>query len=215
MGGAMATPRRNSGRERMYRAGQGWARAAAFVRRNSFVGHALLAVAAVALVVLALMPLASVVVEGWSRHDIELRSRLLFRSVRDQVAAGITANVDLVPFFERLTEDERILALGFCSEAGRLQHGTRMFPASVSCKEVPLKKADTFTMVPAGRQRIHISAFPLAAGGVSGHLLVLHDLTYVFGRVREARFYTAIALIGLAVGLGVFATSIVLALRRG
>ena len=37
-------------------------------------------------------------------------------------------------------------------------------------------------------------------GTISGHLLLLHDLSYIDERVSEARFYSILALVGVAVG---------------
>ncbi|RAI44152.1 alpha,alpha-trehalose-phosphate synthase (UDP-forming) [Rhodoplanes roseus] len=184
--------------------------------RNPTLRYAALGIAAAAIMVLALAPLGSAIVEGWSKRDIELRSRLVFRSIRDQVAAGLAATpwLDLGPFFERLTEDERILGLGFCTETGELRYATRQFPKSITCGSLKRSKVDTFATVPDGGRRIHVSIFPIIAGPVSGHLLVLHDLAFVEERANEARYYTMLSVIGVAAGLGLLALAMVLALQR-
>jgi trehalose 6-phosphate synthase len=184
--------------------------------RNPLVRFGALALAATGIIIVALSPLASIIVEGWSQRDIELRARLVFRSIRDQVTIGIAAKpgFDLVPFFERLAEDERILALGFCTEQGELRNATKLLPKSVTCASVKRDKTDTFTTIGAAGRRVHISAFPITAGDVKGHLLVLHDLAYIDERAKEARIYSVIALVGVASGLGLLATAIVLGLLR-
>ncbi|MDC7788318.1 trehalose-6-phosphate synthase [Rhodoplanes sp. TEM] len=184
--------------------------------RNPTLRYAALGIAAAAIMVLALAPLGSAMVEGWSKRDIELRSRLVFRSIRDQVAAGLAATpwLDLGPFFERLTEDERILGLGFCTEAGELRYATRQFPKSITCGSLKRGKIDAFATVPDADRRIHVSIFPIVAGPVSGHLLVLHDLAFVEERANEARYYTMLSVIGVAAGLGLLALAMVLALQR-
>ena len=174
------------------------------------------ALAAIGLVIAALTLLASVMVEDWSQRDIDLRSRLVFRSIRDQVAMAMTARseIDLVPIFQRITEDERILALGFCTSQGQLRYATKEFPNSVTCDSVKRGKSSAFaTAIDSGR-RIHISSFPITAGPSTGHLLVLHDLAFIDERTGQARLYTLLALLGVTAGLGLFATTIVLALMR-
>ncbi len=174
--------------------------------RSRLAGYALLGLAATGLVIAGLTLLASVMVEDWSQRDIDLRSRLVFRSIRDQVATAMTKpEIDLVPVFQRITEDERILALGFCTAHGQLRYATKEFPKSVTC--------DSVTAMDSGR-RIHISSFPISAGASTGHLLVLHDLAFIDERAGEARLYTLLALVGVATGLGLLATAIVLALMR-
>jgi len=187
------------------------------VLRNPLVRYAMLAIAATSIMIVALSPLTSIMVEGWSRRDIDLRSRLVFQSIRDQLASGMVANsgFDLVPFFERFAEDERLMALGFCTEDGELRYATKRLPKSVSCMDLARAKTDTFAIASDQDRRIHISVFPVNAGSVNGHLLVLHDLGYVDERTREARLYAVFSLIGVAVGLGMLATAFVLALMRG
>lgn len=183
---------------------------------NPLLRYAALALAAALIMIAALAPLATVMVEGWSQRDIELRARLVFRSIRDQVATGIAVrpDFDLIPFFERLTEDERILALGYCTDQGELRYATKLLPKPVTCQTIKREKTDTFATVSDEGKRIHVSAFPITAGTATGHLLVMHDLSYIDDRAREAQFYSVLALVGVATGLGLLATAVMLGLMR-
>ena len=60
-----------------------------------------------------------------------------------------------------------------------------------------------------------MSVFPITAGEKKGHVVLLHDLNFVDDRAREARLYLTLALIGVAVGLSLLATAVVLGLLRG
>lgn len=184
--------------------------------RHPMARYGAMAVAAAGLIIAAVAPLSSIMVEGWSQRDVELRARLVFRSIRDQVAYGIATspNVDLVTYFERLSEDERLLALAFCTADGELRYTTKHFPSGVACTDITRTKSDTFATLSADGSRTHMSIFPLTAGEKSGHLLVLHDLSYIESRAWEARLYTSLALIGVAAGIGLLATALVLALMR-
>jgi trehalose 6-phosphate synthase len=184
--------------------------------RNPIAVYVILAVAGAGLVVLAVAPLTSVVVQRWSERDVELRSRLVFNSIRDQVAAGLAsaAGIDLVPFFERLTEDERLLALGFCSENGRLEHATARMPRSVTCPDASRKKGRTFTTVYDDGNRLLVGAFPMSAGAVRGDLIILHDLSFVDERASSARLYAGIAALAVILGIGLLALASVLGVLR-
>ena len=59
--------------------------------RDPLARYMLLGLFAAAVVIAALTLLAAVMVEDWSQRDIDLRSRLVFRSIRDQVATAMTA----------------------------------------------------------------------------------------------------------------------------
>jgi trehalose 6-phosphate synthase len=184
---------------------------------NPLVRYAVLALVAAGIVIAALTLLASVIVEGWSQRDIDLRSRLVFRSIHDQVATAIATRSDeeLIPTFQRITEDERILALGFCTAEKQLRYATKEFPHSIDCGSVKLNKADTSATIEDTGRRIYISAFPITAGAASGHLLVLHDLAYIDERAAKARLYTSFALVGLTLGMSLLAIAVVLGLMRG
>ncbi|HWG03837.1 MAG TPA: trehalose-6-phosphate synthase, partial [Beijerinckiaceae bacterium] len=184
---------------------------------NPLTRYAVLALVAAGIVIAALTLLASIIVEGWSQRDIDLRSRLVFRSIRDQVATAIASRSDeeLIPTFERITEDERILALGFCTGQGQLRYATKQFPRLINCGSVKLGKSDTFATVRDAGRRIYISAFPITAGTATGHMIILHDLAFIDERAAKARLYTSFALVGLTSGLSLLAIAVVLGLMRG
>src|SRR5262250_854034 len=85
--------------------------------------------------IFAIAPFASTFVEQWARRDIELRSTLVFNSVRDELAnllaVGATAQIDNL--FGRLALDERLLAVGFCDREGLLRYHSKLIPANFSC----------------------------------------------------------------------------------
>ena len=186
--------------------------------RVSSVRYALLGLAAVAVLIAAMTQMASVIVDEWSQRDVELRARLVFRSIHERVVAGLAAKAagaDLKPFFEQLVEDERLQALAFCDPDGGMLYATKDMPSSVHCPKPPLPKVDTFNVLHDQEPPIAIALFPLAAKEGEGSLLVVHDLSFIERRAHEAEFYMALALIGVAAGLGLLATAIVLALLRG
>jgi trehalose 6-phosphate synthase len=191
-------------------------RSAARNLRSPLATYATLAVAGTALVILAVAPTMSTVVQRWSERDVELRSHLVFNSIRDQVALGLAAaaGANLVPFFERLTQDERLLALGYCSEGGRLEHATAHMPKSVSCLSPEQAKGRVFSTVYSGSHRLLVGTFPLTAGSKRGHLIILHDLSFIDERVSRARIYAAVAVVAVILGVGLLAAASVLGVLR-
>jgi trehalose 6-phosphate synthase len=110
--------------------------------RHPMLRYAAVGIGAVVLIILAVTPLVTTIVEGWSRRDVELRSRLVFRSIEDRVANAISVagQSNLMPYLERLAEDGKLVALGFCDEAGKLQYSTRLIPKDLDCQTCRLKK---------------------------------------------------------------------------
>ncbi len=189
----------------------------ALLRRPS-VRYVLLALAAAAVLIAAMTQMASVIVDEWSQRDVELRARLVFRSIHERVVAGLAAKAagaDLEPFFEQLVEDERLLALGFCDPEGRMAYATKEMPSAAQCPKPPLPKVDTFKVLHDEEPPIALAVFPLSAKEPEGSVLVVHDISFIERRAHEAEFYMALALVGVAAGLGLLATAIVLALLKG
>ncbi len=184
--------------------------------RNPLAVYTALAVAGTVLVILAVAPVTSALVQRWSERDVELRTRLVFNSIRDQVATSLAfaTGADLVPFFERLTEDERLLALGYCGESGRLEHATKHMLKGVACPRPERTKGATFARVYEGGQRLLVGAFPLSAGSTRGDLIILHDLGFVDERTARARLYTAVAIVTIIFGIGLVALASVLGVLR-
>jgi trehalose 6-phosphate synthase len=197
----------------------GLAGAARFIKRNlrnPLVLHLAMAIAGTALVILAVAPTTSTVARRSFQHDVELRSRLIFNSIKDQVAEGLEAQggANLVPFLERLTEDEQLTALGFC-RGGVLAYATKDMPEKISCSGPARAKGVTFlTTFAASGHRLLVGIFPMTAGTIRGDLLILHDLTFVDQRVSRERLYTALAVAVGSVGVGLFAVACVLAVLR-
>ncbi|MCB1545855.1 MAG: trehalose-6-phosphate synthase, partial [Rhodoblastus sp.] len=134
------------------------------ILRNPIARFLAATVGSAAILIAALAPLASVLVEGWALQDVESRARLVFRSVRDQVASGLAATpgVDLTPYFNRLAEDERILALGYCTREGKLEFATKLLPRTIDCKQFARAATDTSKVVSQDGHRIHVAVFPLS-----------------------------------------------------
>ena len=183
--------------------------------RNAPVRYGLILAGSCLVLVLALAPLAAVLVEGWARQDVDLRSRLVHRSVREQVASlPITGDTDLTPFLEHLADDERLLALGYCSDPATLRFATHQMPKGIDCAGLPLRKTDAFAVRRVDGLHVHVGVYPMRIGTADGHLLVLHDLAYVDERSATARIYTILALASAVVGLGLVAAVVVFVVVR-
>jgi trehalose 6-phosphate synthase len=168
-----------------------------------------------AIVILAVMPFATSFVEQWTRRDVELRSRLVYNSSRDQLVALLNRNEarQISGLFNRIASDERVLAIGYC-DGNTLLFPSRNMPASFSCDQASRGGAESFSTVTSEGQELLVSAYPLEANGRQGHLLVLHDLSYADRRGGEARNYLFLALAGVAFGAAALAAMIAALIMR-
>ena len=187
--------------------------------RNPLVIYAALAVAGTALIIAAVAPLASTVVQRWSQRDVELRSRLVFNSIRDQVAAGLASasGSDLVPFFERIAEDETAPGAGFLQRGG----------AAGACHQAHAQAAISCGSV-APHQDRHVrhgatTRAPPAGGRLSDDRRSQsrppdHSARPAASSTSELRGLASTRpsrSLGVIVGIGLLATAIVLGCLRG
>jgi hypothetical protein len=150
--------------------------------------------------ILVISPLAGTFVEQWSRHDVELRSRLVFNSMRDELAGllAVGAAAPINNLFDRLTSDESLLAAGFCDHDGVLRYQSKLMPADFSCEKVARTASASFSTIESGGRNIVVSSFPVATRKAGGHLILLNDLTYAARRSAQARTWIIIALTAVA-----------------
>jgi len=181
-----------------------------------YLRYAAGAVGAVVVLVMILAPLASVLVDAWSHRDLEGRSKLVFASIKDYVALQLAngGTRELAALFERLTEDEKLFALGYCDESGTLRFPTKLMPPAFSCESLALSRTATFSTLQSGAGRILVASFPLDAPAAKGHLAVLHDLGFAESRSAEARLYWTLAIAGAGIAFVALAALSVFLLSR-
>lgn len=181
------------------------------------VRYSLVALAIAAAAIVAILPLTTSFVDQWSRRDVELRSSLVANSIRDQVNALIAGNDHdrLAELFERIAEDERILAVGLCEEPPEFAVSTKFMPPGLSCEEVARTDGESFsTIAPDGRMMV-AAAVPVGVRGAQGHLILLHDLSFAIRRGAELRGSFFLALAGVAIGGAALAALVSLLVVRG
>jgi trehalose 6-phosphate synthase len=168
-----------------------------------------------AAVVLAMWPFATSFVQQWAQRDVELRSQLVFNATRDQVI-GLQAPEDaerLQSLLERLSVDERIVAVGLC-QGGQLQLASSAIPPAFSCDQIAIGAGEVFTNVTYGEQSVLIASYPLGAPPDAANLVILHDFEFVEERRWQARLFLLLALLGVAFGGAALASLVAFLIMR-
>lgn len=147
----------------------------------------------VALMGLAIVatPLAENLVSNWFRHDVELRSRLIFQSVEDALSQFMENGEDANAYqrlFDKIAQDERVLAAGLCSPESRFIGKSSQWPTQLTCPESKTIKP-TFTIKEMGSSSILVGRFPFLTETQRLSFLILHDLTFSVKRAHDTRFY--------------------------
>jgi trehalose 6-phosphate synthase len=177
-----------------------------------------MAVAAVVAVNLLVAPLATRLTDSWFRRDVELRSNLVFNSLRLSLESllAINAGNAINELFDQVALDERVLAVGVCDSEGRVLFRSKLLPDDFSCKRFMNNKPPAEEDV-AGEFKLYDLQRPILVGsysfsvqGLTGSLVVLHDIGFMARRSAELRRYiifllAAIGILGTAATIGAVA----------
>ncbi|TMH38204.1 MAG: trehalose-6-phosphate synthase [Betaproteobacteria bacterium] len=150
----------------------------------------------------ALLPVVDRLTLRWWVNDLDTRSQLVANTLEDQLAQlvqqGATAKINTL--FNRALQDQRLYALAFCDEKGKLRYETATYPQSLRCQPLSGTGADSPSVVHLPQGPLHVVAHPIYQGSDQiGSLVLVHDMSFVERRSADTRRY----LIGLFVVLGV------------
>ena len=85
----------------------------------------------------AVVPLVDRLTFQWFVRDLETRGALIAKTAQEPLAELVADNDDpkdkVLSYFERIIQDQRIYALGYCDRAGRLAYVTSAFPEPIRC----------------------------------------------------------------------------------
>src|SRR4051812_42357013 len=95
-------------------------------------------VVALAAIAYGVVPLVDQFTLKWFLRDLDTRASVIAKASQDQLVTAVQqgdARKNVLKFFDRIIEDERVYAVGFCDAAGRLRYATSLFPAAeVHCR---------------------------------------------------------------------------------
>jgi trehalose 6-phosphate synthase len=149
---------------------------------------------ALAAIAYAVVPLVDGLTFQWFVRDLETRGALIAKTAQEPLAELVADNDDpkdkVLRYFERIIQDQRIYALGYCDRAGRLAYATSAFPEGVRCSTSEGAEEKNWVLRLADGP-VHVSANRIAgADNYSyGELIVVHDMSFVTRRSAETKKY--------------------------
>jgi len=159
-------------------------------------------VLALGLLAFAVVPLVDKLNLRWFIRDMDMRSSLIANTLHDPLAEllqqGNEARINSL--LMRAIQDERLLALGYCSDEGVLLYSTPTFPKSISCAATNSdnKAAKEILHLPEGA--VHVSRHNIATEtGSQGNLILVHDTSFMERRSADTRKYIIILFVVLGV----------------
>jgi len=159
-----------------------------------------------ALLASAAMPLVDRLTFRWFVKDLDLRATLIANSVEERVGplAAAGDRVGLRAFFSRLTEDERLYAVGVCSSGSTHPDGTAPMPTTVRCDALDAYLKSSGQVIDDAHGPLLVSARRMVVGADSSNALVIvQDLSFAARRSEETKGYLFYFFVGLGIVVSV------------
>ena len=164
-----------------------------------FVIPLLLALAALGY---AVVPLVDKLTLRWFVRDLDIRATLVANTVQDRVQDLVQGGnrQRLLQYFTRITEDERLFAVGFCPAGQGPPVATPTLPEDVSCADLQRFAGSSGHLLDSPKGPILVSVRPIRNGETRlGNLVLVHDMSFVARRSEETRKYVFYLFLGLGV----------------
>jgi trehalose 6-phosphate synthase len=161
----------------------------------------------------ALAPFVDRMMHGWFERDVDTRSALIANSAQESLAdllrGGSPARV--TQYFTRLTQDERLFAVGYCAASESRILATASMPAGIDCANISRFSEASARRFTSPQGELRVTPVPLRSdSAIIGTLIVVHDLSFAERRSAETRRY----LFYLFVTLGFLVSLITVAIAQ-
>ena len=155
---------------------------------------------ALAGVAYALVPLVDQLTLKWFVRDLDMRATLVANTVQEPLqeilASGTRAK--MLRFFNKIIQDERLYAVGFCETAVGQPVATTTYPAALDCRDLDAYRDPATHLLPSSQGPLHVTIKDLQADGAAmGRLVLVHDMSFVQRRSEETKKYLFYLFIGL------------------
>ncbi len=152
----------------------------------------------------AVVPLVDSLTIRWFTRDLDIRANLVATTVEDAVQDHLlTGNRTRVrQLFAKITQDERLFAMGFCGVGDSKPIATASLPKELACDSLArFLTGDASThLLDSPRGPLLVTVRPLAgAGAGNGELVLVHDMSFAGRRSEETRKYLFYVFAGLGV----------------
>jgi trehalose 6-phosphate synthase len=175
----------------------------------------------------AAVPLVDKLTLRWFSRDLDIRANLVANTIeeplQDLIRTGNRRRI--LQFLTRLTQDERLLAVGFCpAEAGE-PVTTPTLPKEVNCSALEKFDKPSGNLLQTAQGPVLVSIRALATAPPDsvqdalvaplGRLVLVHDMSFIARRTRETREYLFLFFVGLGVTVALITVAIAQLSWRG
>jgi trehalose 6-phosphate synthase len=149
----------------------------------------------------AVAPLVDQLTLKWFVRDLDIRAALIANAIQEplqeQLAAGKKAKIGA--FFARITQDERLYAVGYCASDQSAALASRALPAEIRCTDLSRWEEPGDHLLASAQGPLHVAVKPMTSElGPAGKLVLVHDMSFVTRRSEETKRYVFYFFMALA-----------------
>ncbi|QJR14072.1 alpha,alpha-trehalose-phosphate synthase (UDP-forming) [Usitatibacter palustris] len=166
---------------------------------------------ALGLIAYVVAPLVDQLTLRWFVRDVDIRAKLIATAVQEPLVELLGQKgrdearvLRVEAFFNRILQDERLFAIGFCDNHRALVYRTPTLPQNAVCPPAGVEPEKTGRILVEPSGTLHVAASPLEVDGQRlGELLIVHDMSFIQRRSADTRTYLIylFAAIGAVVAL--------------
>ena len=113
----------------------------------------------------AVAPLVDQLTLRWFVRDLDIRSSLIANTIQEplqeQLAAGKKAKIG--EFFTRITQDERLYAVGYCASPQSRRWPAARCPAEIRCADLGRWEVPGDHLLASAQGPLHVAVKPMAS----------------------------------------------------
>ncbi|MFA7271047.1 MAG: trehalose-6-phosphate synthase, partial [Sterolibacterium sp.] len=149
----------------------------------------------------AIAPLVDQLTLRWFVRDLDIRSSLIANTIQEPLPELLAAGkrTKIVEFFNRITQDERLFAVGYCASPTGSALASRSLPVEIRCADLNRWEAPGDHLLSSVRGPLHVAVKPMSSEAApAGRLVMVHDMSFVTRRSEETKRYVFYFFMGLA-----------------
>jgi hypothetical protein len=146
------------------------------------------------------LPLMDRLTLRWFARDLNMRGVLVANALSESIADALPdpRGRRLEALFNRAVQDERLVAIGLCSNEGTLLRSTPTFPKDLNCARSDEIAAKPDPLLSMGGGPVHVGVHPVnTESGKIGEVVLLQDLSFIERRSKDTRQYLIILIASL------------------
>lgn len=164
------------------------------------------------IVAYGLTPLVNSMLNRWFTRDLDVRARLISTTAQESIEQMLSlssqqeARQRISRYLKKVTEDERLMAIGFCLSKNELFSSSELFPKSVNCASISELSSFSGVIETTAKGDIHVAkgAIQIAENRES-FLVLVHDLSFITRRLDTTHQYLFALFLTIGVGTSLLA----------